>query len=251
MTHPEHDNRNLCEQVADRLERDIIGLYATGERLPSEQQLTETYQVSRTVIREAMKLLKERGLVDSRTGSGAYVMHPEAQHISDMLSRIIKLDNISFHDIYYFRSILEIAAVRRAVERVTEQEIDEMQEILNSLRTREMTVFERRDADFTFHLAIARASRSPLLVLMVEAMSNVFKDVIAVGIVTKDGISDAILRHQIILDALKKKEADYAAYTVYSHLHRSEQNVADYLEEHGQSFTFPIAARHEPCEDKS
>ena len=62
---------HLYEQVADLLERQIIAQYKDGKKLPSEQHLAEQYQVSRTIIREALKLLKERGLIDSKTGSGA------------------------------------------------------------------------------------------------------------------------------------------------------------------------------------
>lgn len=235
MLPTENDNRNLYEQIADQLEHEIITLYALGARLPSEQHLAESHQVSRTVMREALKLLKERGLVSSRTGSGAYITHPEAQHISDMLARIIKLEDISVRDIYDLRSILEVAAIRRAVENVTEEELSEMQAMLLLQHDRTLDPLARRESDFAFHLAIARASRNRLLVLMVETMSNVFKEVITTGIFTKGGIDDAIIRHQRILDALKKRDADYAAYTMYSHLHHSEMNVIAYHAEHGQA----------------
>ncbi|NLD58127.1 MAG: FadR family transcriptional regulator [Clostridiales bacterium] len=232
MTCDQSDTRNLYEQIADRLEREIISLYAVGQRLPSEQHLAERYQVSRTIMREALKLLKERGLVDSRAGSGAYITHPEAQNISDMLARIIKLDGISFHDIYDLRSVFEIAAIRRAVERVTEAELAEMEQLLEKLKDRSLETGARRDLDFEFHLAIARASRNPLLALMVGTMSNVFKEIITAGIFVKGGIDDGIKRHQRILDALKARSADRAAHMMYSHLYHSEMNMAAYLEEH-------------------
>lgn len=250
MTVGNGGNGNLYEQIADRLEREIISLYAVGQRLPSEQQLAERFEVSRTIMREAMKLLKERGLVDSRTGSGAYITHPEAQNISDMLGRIIKLNSISFHDIYDLRSILEIAAVRRAVEHVTDEELDEMEGMLGRLRDRSLDIATRRDWDFAFHLAIAKASRNQLLVLMVETMSNVFKEVITAGIFVEGGIDDGILRHQHILDALKARNAEHAAHTMYAHLHYSEMNMVAYLEGHGQDLNIPIYMRKVPHEIK-
>lgn len=250
MTDANGSNGNLYEQIADRLEREIISLYEVGQRLPSEQQLSERFAVSRTIMREAMKLLKERGLVDSRAGSGAYITHPEAQHVSDMLGRIIKLDGISFHEIYDLRSILEIAAIRRAVEHVTDGELDEMEGMLRQLRDRSLDIATRRDWDFAFHLAIAKASRNQLLVLMVETMSNVFKEVITAGIFVKGGIDDAILRHQRIMDALKARNADHAAYMMYAHLHYSEMNMVAYLEAHGQDPNVPIYMRKIPHEIK-
>ena len=71
--------KTIChEQVADLLEQQILNNYEDGARLPSEQHLAEEYSVSRTIIRESLKLLKERGLIDSKTGSGSYVTRPEA-----------------------------------------------------------------------------------------------------------------------------------------------------------------------------
>lgn len=235
MSNSEGSGRNLYEEIADQLEREIISLYAVGERLPSEQHLAERFAVSRTIMREAMKLLKERGLVDSRIGSGAYITHPEAQHVSDMLTRIIKLQGISFHDIYDFRSIIEIAAIRRAVESVTDQELAEMEKLLLLLRDRSLSIEARRVADFQFHLAIAKASRNPLLVLMVETLGNVFREAMTAGILVKGGIDDAIMRHQRLMDALQARDGERAAYMMYGHLYHSEKNMETYLQKGAES----------------
>ncbi|MDO4549321.1 MAG: GntR family transcriptional regulator, partial [Clostridia bacterium] len=168
----------LYEQVADRLEGLILADYTSGERLPSEQALAEQTGVSRTIIREAMKLLKERGLIDSKTGSGAFVTKPEAQNISNVMARIIQIEKIDPDSIYEIREVLECAAVRLAVRRATEEDISEMTKTLDALRDRGLDAQTRRNLDFHFHYLIARASRNPLLAILVESMSNVFKDVI-------------------------------------------------------------------------
>ena len=81
---------NLYEQIADYLEDMILNNKTMQEekKLPSEQALAVTFGVSRNVVREALKLLKERGLIELRNGTGAYITKPEASNISDVVSRI-------------------------------------------------------------------------------------------------------------------------------------------------------------------
>ncbi len=219
---------NLSEQVADLLEEEILETYSFGARLPSEQALAERYEVSRTIIREALRTLKERGLIDSKTGSGAYVKRPEAQNLSDTMARIIKLDRIDVPSIYEVREILERATVRRAARLVTDGELVELDETLTQLKNRELDQQQRRDLDFTFHYLIAKASRNPLLELLVETMSNIFKEMIVSGIVLSGGVDDAIVRHQVIMDALHAHDVQTADAAMHAHLRQSLDNAERY-----------------------
>src|SRR5262249_45389122 len=82
----------LPEMVAGEIETAIIeGTFAVGGQLPSEQQLANQFGVSRNVVREAFKFLKERGLIEIMNGSGAYVKHPSYTPTSDALGRYIRL----------------------------------------------------------------------------------------------------------------------------------------------------------------
>ena len=158
---------NLYEQIADALEADIIARRYEDGRLPSEFHLAEQFNVSRTIIREAMKLLRERDLIDSKVGSGAYIMTPEA----------------------------------------------------------------RREYDFAFHLAIARASRNNLLVMLIEAMSTTIKDVIDFSSLVEGSIDDGIHRHGLILRALREHDPILAGHMMYDHIYHSKQKCLQYFEE--------------------
>ena len=223
---------HLYEQIADLLEREILLAHADGERLPSEQALAERYGVSRTIVREAFKLLKERGLIDSRTGSGAYVTRPEAQNLSDVMARIIRCDGIDTPAIYDVREILECAAVRRAVKRATQAQLSAMEETLKALNDLTLTVERRRDLDFHFHYQIAEASGNRLLVLLVETMSNIFKENIISGIFLEGGIDDAIVRHRRIMDALHQRDPEKATQAMREHLRQSLENAQNYQRVH-------------------
>lgn len=218
----------LSEQIADQLEEEILAGGKVGERLASEQQLAERFSASRTVVREALKILRARGLITSRTGSGAYITRPKVEDLSHMLSRMIRMNGIDYQDIYDVRSYMEAAAVRAAVKHATDEQLDALEEILFRLQNRNLGFMERRDLDFSFHECIARLSGNSLLALMVETMAHIFKDVIEIGIFVEGGIDDAILRHQRIMDALRARDADRAERMVIEHLAQSRRNYEVY-----------------------
>lgn len=226
---------NLYEQIADRLEDIILDeLPAESDKLPSETALAEKFNVSRNVVRESLKILKERGLIESRNGTGSYITKPEAHNLSDVINRMVVMDNIHYKDIYDVRIILETAACKRAATRVTAREIKKMEKLLERLKDKSLSVEERRELDFDFHVAIAEAAENPLLVVFVQTMKNVFMDLIEKGIFIQGGIDDAIVRHGNILDALKAKDPNMAEVMMYDHLHFSKKNVESFYKNKAQ-----------------
>lgn len=220
---------NLYEQIADKLEELILSAEYIDEKLPSEQALAEQFAVSRNVVREALKILKERGLIESRNGTGSYITKPEAANLSDVISRMVVMNNIDYCAIYDVRIILETAACRSAAERVTTGQLMQMEELLERLKDRTMTVKERRETDFAFHEAIAEATGNPLLAVLIRAMKNVFIEMIEKGIFMTGGIDDAIMRHARIMDALRVHDPQEAEAAMFDHLQFSKKNVEQYL----------------------
>ena len=218
----------LSGWIADQLEEQIVTRGKVGERLDSEQQLCERFDASRTVIREALKILHARGLIQSRAGSGTYIVRPNVQDLSNMIARIIRMDGIDYRSVFDVRYYLEAAAVRQVARRGTEADFAALEAILNRLQGEDLDELERRDLDFEFHQSIARMSGNPLLALLVETMANVFKDVIKTGIFVAGGIQDAIVRHQRIMDALRARDPELAEKRVWEHLDQSRRNYRVY-----------------------
>lgn len=220
---------NLYEQIADLLQEKIIDEHIKeNQKLPSEQTLAEQFEVSRNVIREALKVLKERGLIDLKNGIGSYVTKPEASNLSNIISCMVAMEDIDFKDIYDIRIILETASIEIAATKVTKEQLKYMKQLLDKLNDRSITVKERRECDFKFHIAIAEATGNTLLVIFIQTMRNLFIDMIEKGIFIEGGIADASLRHQRIYDALVQKDPRLAKNMMYEHLAASRDNV-DYF----------------------
>ena len=112
----------LSLSIADRLEQAIVsGTFAGGSRLPSEQALADQFQVSRNVVREAFKVLEERGLIEILSGSGTFVRHPGPETTSDALQRYMRLTTggASIRALFEARRILECANARLPAKGLT------------------------------------------------------------------------------------------------------------------------------------
>ena len=226
---------NLYEQIADYLEKQILLSgeegWQAGDRLPAEQELADRFGVSRNVIRETIKVLKERGLVDPRNGVGATITRPDAQKLSSMIYRYVLLQEMDPEEIYDVRGLLEVQSAQLAAQRVSEEGLARMRELLNRMNDRTLSIKERRETDFEFHVEIARQTGNRMLEMLVDALREVFMAMMEKGIVVFGGIDDAAVRHERILEALSRHDSVLAGEMMREHIEYSRLQVRRY-EEH-------------------
>ena len=151
---------NLVERVMTRLGADIrAGRLGPGARLPTEQELTASMGVSRTVVREAVAALRADGLVVTRRGSGAFVADPSASPIRIAGPRVDGIGDIL--DVMELRLAVEVEAAALAAGRATRKQVAGIRAALRgidkALRSGDGAVAE----DFAFHSAIAEATGNP------------------------------------------------------------------------------------------
>ena len=151
---------NLVERVMTRLGADIrAGRLGPGARLPTEQELTASMGVSRTVVREAVAALRADGLVVTRRGSGAFVADPSASPFRIAGPRVDGIGDIL--DVMELRLAVEVEAAALAAGRATRKQVAGIRAALRgidkALRSGDGAVAE----DFAFHSAIAEATGNP------------------------------------------------------------------------------------------
>ena len=162
----------LYEQVVEHIENLIVnGDLQSGDRLPAERELTERFGVSRTVIREAVKSLQEKGLVEIRPGVGTFVHNGMSEIMRQSFGRMVMIDQEhGLVNLMQVREILEpeiagIAAVKR-----TEDDIEAMQETIDRMDESLHDVEVFITADHEFHLALARATQNELIVNLIDSI---------------------------------------------------------------------------------
>lgn len=226
----DNKSEHMYGHIADRLEKDIIGGCYPENKLPSEQALAVKYSVSRAVIRESLKLLSERGLVNTVVGSGTYITKPEADALTAVLDRITATHNFGILDIVETRLILEPNAAALAATNGTVEEFDNMDRVRRELKEPGLTNKERADLDYEFHMMIYEASHNGLLTMITKAISSMLKDMIAInieaGAIDKDSVRH--ISHARILEALRNRDPIAAQSMMYSHLYFSKSVYAKY-----------------------
>jgi DNA-binding FadR family transcriptional regulator len=206
----------IAQQIAAELEK---GVYAVGQRLPSERDLAQTFRVSRTTIREAMIALELDGLVDVRTGSGVYVTHkspPEGAHESR---------DVGPFELLEARRAIEGEACAMAALRITDEQLVQLSQLVKEMRDEnKRSVESSEDADRRFHELIAAATENSGMISAVQMLWDARvrspQNRSMSAKVRSLGIKPRIDEHIVIVNALKKRDANAARAAMRDHLTR-------------------------------
>lgn len=219
--------RSLGDLVFERMHRAIkSGAYKPDERLPTEHDLAIEFEVSRPIIREALRRLREQGFIYSRRGAGSFV---RAVGMREPLG-FGQLENVAdLLNCYEFRLTVEPAAAAAAAERHDAATLAAIRQALELMRDATNRQSHREDADFQFHLAIARAAHNSYFFTAMEAL----KDHIAVGMrfhgasVKREaaGLTRVFAEHEAIADAITAREGAKARQLMHDHLSGSRDRL--------------------------
>jgi DNA-binding FadR family transcriptional regulator len=168
---------NLATAVtAELVDRIVRGVHPSGTSLPTEPVLCETFSVSRTVVREAVKMLQEKGLVQVRQGSGTTVTPSTMWNMLDELvlkasiANDEKLDILD--DVVITRRLLESDMAHVAARQPTQQVVDQLHELVDRMDDLVDDHVAYADHDRTFHDVIMQASGNSIARAVVRAMEN-------------------------------------------------------------------------------
>lgn len=223
----------LSQLVANQIEEAILSqTFKAGERLPSEQALANQFGVSRNIVREAFKMLQERGLIQIISGSGAFVSYPNSEATADALGRYIRWlgTDQSIKALYEVRRILEGANARLAAQRNDEQDLEALETCLTRMRLNKASLEKWVEADLEFHLAIARATHNPFLSLLLEPLVDQLHEVIAGGYLVPGAVDTGLEAHTRVYQCIKNKDPEGAYNAIMDHLHDSELRIEAYKE---------------------
>lgn len=222
-----NETKSLCEVIADKLEYAIFNDKTINKgKLPSEMQLANAYGVSRPVIREALKILKARGLIDSRQGAPTTIAEYKVEDLQKNLARISKMKNISSTEVYAVRLALEVASARYAAQNATEEDLLALRKINEEMQkySNDYPLLARLDTQF--HVAVAQASKNTLLAFITEAFAGLLYSVIERTVDERTAI-DGVAFHDKIISAIEKGEAENASEIMSAHLILSLRNFEE------------------------
>jgi GntR family transcriptional repressor for pyruvate dehydrogenase complex len=211
----------LTERADQQIEELILtGAIGPGDRLPPERELGEKLGVSRTVVREAVKALAAKGLLEVRTGSGTYVRKIGPDLMTAPLGLLLRANVLSAELIHEVRALLEVRNAELAALRARPEDIRAMEEAVQLLSDRTITAHQYADGDVAFHRHLAAATQNPLLLALVQSINEVMFHVrlraaAHLGDVPRER---AIFYHSRILERVKARDVEGARAAMLEHL---------------------------------
>jgi DNA-binding FadR family transcriptional regulator len=192
----------LAKQLAETIEAEIIALgWPVGHPLGSEPELMERYGVSRSVFRQAVRLLESRLVAEMRRGRGGglFVTRPDPGVVSDAVARFLRYSRVNARDLFEVRQALELTSVRLAAERASEDDVARLRKLTElGSRPRPEEIAER---GAEFHIAVAEISGNSAIHLFIQVVTELTEVLVdhepagqMLGDVERahDGIVDAI-----------------------------------------------------------
>ena len=211
------------------LEQIMSGALNEGDKLPSENQICRSFQVSRPTVREALMRLHADGLVTTRQGSGSYVQ----RRPPDQLMRLARVADIAgMLRCLEVRMALEGQAAALAAQRRTPKQMEGITAALAALQAAFKAGAVPAQADFEFHRAVASASGNALFSDLLEMLNDIIQQAMTVALgLTRVGSKDRARRvveeHEAIAEAIARGDAEAAGLAMRYHLHRARQRVTD------------------------
>ena len=169
----------LVDRVVSEIQSQIMdGKLTPGMMLPPERELTEQLGVSRTALREAVRMLVTKGLLETRPGVGTLVKKVTSDQITEPLSMIInQAGGVNLDHLSQVRQILEVEIAEVAAREATGEDLERIEAVLRSLAAAkdDPAEFNRRDAEF--HTVLAESSHNPLLAVLLNSIRDLMESV--------------------------------------------------------------------------
>jgi DNA-binding FadR family transcriptional regulator len=189
--------QRIVEQIEEALAR---GDLSPGQRLPSERELVVQFAVSRSTVREALRVLESNGVIRSRPGDphGPEILPYSHAALRKQMVRLARVDELSLSELVGFRMIMDGAAIQLAARLRTSEQLTEMEDTLVAMRAAiEVDSEDFSEAEVAFHDAVARASRNSLIQVCNEVVRGVVLSLIS------DKISHASNSRALMLKSLR------------------------------------------------
>jgi GntR family transcriptional regulator, transcriptional repressor for pyruvate dehydrogenase complex len=215
----------LSKEVEEQLRKSINSrIYKPGDRLPSERELVEQFEVSRVTVRDALKTLQNIGLVSIRRGlnAGAYVSEPTPQPITQSIDNLIRMGKLNFAHLVEIRLYVEPDVARSVALHCTSEDIEKLKELLDTAESYlETSRKKARLTNVRFHSAVAKITHNALIAFLSESITQVYSAMLIEMTHTKldkKGIAKLIAEHRTILDAIADHDPGAAFERTKRHL---------------------------------
>jgi GntR family transcriptional repressor for pyruvate dehydrogenase complex len=216
----------LYEQIVEQVEQSILkGQLKPGDQLPAERDLAQSFGVSRTAVREAVKTLREKGLVEAYTGRGTFVTSGTSNAIRqslDLMFRVSQQEG-SIH-LAELRQVLEPEIAALAASRIEDQLLATMREAVTAMDRSLQDPDAYIEADLDFHLAMAEAVGNPLILSLLDSIVGLLREQRSRIFSVDGGPERGQFHHKRILQAIERHDPDAVRDAMRAHLEQVRED---------------------------
>jgi GntR family transcriptional repressor for pyruvate dehydrogenase complex len=214
--------KRISDQVFDQLRELILrGKLEPGEQVMSERELATAFDVSRTSVREAINRLTTMGLLEQKQGRGTFISLPTPGEKNSLVVAM-KGESLSIEELLEVRIGLECNATYLAAERATEKDIYLMEQSIETLEKSTKEGITNAEADLSFHMAIAYATRNSLHIQIMrdlyEYLSVSIEEYQCHRMEASTKMAEIVQEHAQIIDLIKKHDGEHAFQAMFRHL---------------------------------
>jgi GntR family transcriptional repressor for pyruvate dehydrogenase complex len=219
---PIKPKERLYQEIVDQIQQQILsGALKPGDQIPAERDLAERFGVSRTAVREAIKSLTEKGLIEVFVGRGTFVTNLSPDRVVESITLLLRNEPHNVASLQEARDILEVPTARLAAQRRTDAHVARLRAINAELEEEHSISPRLVDGDTEFHVEVARATGNPVLVLLSQTIvallrtERLYRDDFDVS-----NLPTALADHREIIDAIADGDGERAAQAMTHHLAR-------------------------------
>ncbi|CAG0949642.1 HTH-type transcriptional regulator LutR [Anaerolineae bacterium] len=209
----------LYQAIAEHIEELIInGRLNPGDRLPSESELAEQLRVSRTAVREAIKTLNEKGLVQVEVGRGTFVLGPSSDKVTGHLTLLLQIGKVTQEDLIAARKLLEVEIAGLAAENRTQEDLNCMGELIQQMELHLSHPDESKVAGAGFHEALARATGNSVYPILIQPLLAMLTSLRKSSRDPEHDLRHGLGFHREILSCIEQRDKEGAREVMRVHL---------------------------------
>ena len=212
---PRRSYQKLTERLRQFMEE---GHFRDGDKLPPERALAESFGVSRSSVREAIRALAEKGLLESRQGDGTYVRVPDIEPLKEAILEAVDSEGLMFDEVTEYRRIVEPGIAEIAAVRHTSEQLDRLKIIACDQQRRILIDGDDGELDAQFHLCLAECSGNRLLINTVALLNEQYAGGRTADLRDASWHQFSVASHLRIIDALERQSAEGCRKAVEEHL---------------------------------
>lgn len=206
------------------LDRIVTGTLIPGEVIPTERELTQTFRVGRSSVREGLRILESRGLIVA-DGRGRFVVAEPTRPLHRGLELLLSLEAADFSELFEVRNILEVESAGLAADRRTELDLRSLGEAVAEMEGWLDAAHLYVEADLRFHVGIALATGNRITAHLMHAIRGLLERALVDIFRIAGSAESSVVQHQRILEAITASDPTAARRRMREHLTKVERDV--------------------------